>query len=56
MPAQIGSVRLEEPAKCDAMNCAANLAAFVCGSAFEDLSETAREQLKIRILDLMNRC
>lgn len=28
-----------------------NLAAFVCRSAFEDLSETAREQLKIRILD-----
>jgi 2-methylcitrate dehydratase len=31
--------------------CVENLAAFVCRSVFEDLSETAREQLKIRILD-----
>ncbi|MGH9558326.1 MAG: MmgE/PrpD family protein [Bryobacteraceae bacterium] len=33
------------------MTCAENLAAFVCRSAYEDLSEAAREQLKIRILD-----
>ncbi len=33
------------------MTCAEKLAAFVCRSAYEDLSETAREQLKIRILD-----
>jgi 2-methylcitrate dehydratase len=33
------------------MSCLENLAAFVCRSAYEDLSETAREQLKIRILD-----
>lgn len=33
------------------MSCVENLAAFVCRSAYEDLSETAREQLKIRILD-----
>jgi 2-methylcitrate dehydratase len=30
---------------------AENLAAFVCRTGFEDLSETAREQLKIRVLD-----
>jgi 2-methylcitrate dehydratase len=33
------------------MSCVENLAAFVCRSAYEDLSETVREQLKIRILD-----
>ena len=33
------------------MTCAENLAAFVHRSAYEDLSETAREQLKIRVLD-----
>jgi 2-methylcitrate dehydratase len=33
------------------MNCVENLAAFVCRSDYEDLSETAREQLKIRVLD-----
>ena len=33
------------------MTCAEKLAAFICRSAYEDLSETAREQLKIRILD-----
>lgn len=33
------------------MTCAENLAAFVSRSAYEDLSETAREQLKIRVLD-----
>ena len=33
------------------MSCAENLAAFVHRSAYEDLSETTREQLKIRILD-----
>jgi 2-methylcitrate dehydratase len=33
------------------MSCAENMAAFVCRSSYEDLSETAREQLKIRILD-----
>lgn len=33
------------------MTCAENLAAFVCRSAYEDLSETTREQLKIRVLD-----
>lgn len=33
------------------MSCAEHLAAFVCRSAYEDLSETTREQLKIRILD-----
>jgi 2-methylcitrate dehydratase len=33
------------------MSCVENLAAFVCRSAYEDLSETTREQLKIRILD-----
>ena len=33
------------------MSCVKNLAAFVCRSAYEDLSDTAREQLKIRILD-----
>jgi 2-methylcitrate dehydratase len=41
----------ESAGKDDAMTCARNLAAFVCRSAYEDLSETAREQLKIRILD-----
>jgi len=35
----------------NAMTCAENLAAFVCRTAYEDLSETAGEQLKIRILD-----
>ena len=34
-----------------AMTCAENLAAFVCRSGYEDLSDTAREQLKVRILD-----
>jgi 2-methylcitrate dehydratase len=34
-----------------AMTCAEDLAAFVCRSGYEDLSDTAREQLKIRILD-----
>ena len=33
------------------MSCVENLAAFVCRSAYEDLSDTVREQLKIRILD-----
>ncbi len=33
------------------MSCVESLAAFVCRSAYGDLSETAREQLKIRILD-----
>ncbi|MFN7995425.1 MAG: MmgE/PrpD family protein [Bryobacteraceae bacterium] len=33
------------------MTCAENLAAFVCRSSYEDLSDTAREQLKFRILD-----
>ncbi len=33
------------------MTCAEKLATFICRSAYEDLSETAREQLKIRILD-----
>ena len=33
------------------MSCVENLAAFVCRSAYEDLSEATREQLKIRILD-----
>ena len=27
------------------------MAAFVCHAAYEDISETAREQLKIRVLD-----
>jgi 2-methylcitrate dehydratase len=35
------------------MTCAEKLATFVCRSAYEDLSETAREQLKIRILDAL---
>lgn len=30
------------------MSCVENLAAFVCRSAYEDLSDTVREQLKIR--------
>jgi 2-methylcitrate dehydratase len=33
------------------MSCVENLAAFVCRSAYDDLSETTRRQLKIRILD-----
>jgi 2-methylcitrate dehydratase len=33
------------------MTCVENLAAFVCRSVYEDLTETTREQLKIRILD-----
>ncbi|HXE12584.1 MAG TPA: MmgE/PrpD family protein [Bryobacteraceae bacterium] len=33
------------------MSCVENLAAFVCRSGYEDLSEAAREQLKIRVLD-----
>jgi 2-methylcitrate dehydratase len=33
------------------MSCVETLAAFVCHAAFEDISETAREQLKIRVLD-----
>lgn len=33
------------------MSCVEKLAAFVCHAAFEDISETAREQLKIRVLD-----
>jgi 2-methylcitrate dehydratase len=37
--------------KGDWMSCVENLAAFVCRSAYEDLSEATREQLKIRILD-----
>lgn len=35
------------------MSCIENLAAFVCRSAYEDLSDTARQQLKIRILDAL---
>jgi 2-methylcitrate dehydratase len=34
-----------------AMTCAEKLATFVCRSAYEDLADTAREQLKIRFLD-----
>jgi 2-methylcitrate dehydratase len=33
------------------MSCVKSLAAFVCRSVYADLSERAREQLKIRILD-----
>lgn len=33
------------------MTCAERLATFVCRSSYEDLSDSAREQLKIRILD-----
>src|SRR5690348_1476331 len=33
------------------MSCVKNLASFVCRSAYEDLSEAVREQLKIRVLD-----
>lgn len=33
------------------MSCVENLSAFVCHAAYEDISETAREQLKIRVLD-----
>jgi 2-methylcitrate dehydratase len=33
------------------MSCVENLAAFVCRSAYEDLSKAAIEQLKIRVLD-----
>ena len=33
------------------MTCAERLAMFVCRSSYEDLSDSAREQLKIRILD-----
>jgi 2-methylcitrate dehydratase len=33
------------------MSCVENLSAFVCHAAYEDISDTAREQLKIRILD-----
>jgi 2-methylcitrate dehydratase len=33
------------------MSCVDNLAAFVCRSAYEDLSASTRRQLKIRILD-----
>jgi 2-methylcitrate dehydratase len=35
------------------MSCAENLAAFVCRAAYEDLSDTARQQLKIRVLDAL---
>jgi 2-methylcitrate dehydratase len=35
----------------DSMSCVKSLAAYVCRSAYADLSETAREQLKIRVLD-----
>lgn len=37
----------------DLMTCAEKLATFVCRSGYEDLSETAREQLKIRVLDAL---
>ena len=33
------------------MSCVENLAAFVCHAVYEDISETAREQLKVRVLD-----
>lgn len=33
------------------MTCAEKLATFICRSVYEDLSDTAQEQLKIRILD-----
>lgn len=33
------------------MSCVKNLASFVCRSAYEDLSDTVCEQLKIRVLD-----
>jgi 2-methylcitrate dehydratase len=33
------------------MTCAERLATFICRSGYEDLSDTVREQLKIRILD-----
>ena len=33
------------------MSCAAQLATFVCRACHEDLSQAAREQLKIRVLD-----
>lgn len=35
------------------MTCANNLASFVCRSIYEDLSDAAREQLKIRVLDAL---
>lgn len=35
------------------MSCVENLAAFVSRAAYEDLSEAAREQLKLRILDAL---
>lgn len=35
------------------MSCAENLAAFVCRSAYEDLSDATRQQLKIRVLDAL---
>ena len=41
--------------KDDPMSCVENLATFVCRSAYEHLSETARKQLKIRMLDSL-RC
>lgn len=35
------------------MSCVENLVAFVYRSAYEDLSDTARQQLKIRVLDAL---
>lgn len=35
------------------MSCVENLAAFVCRAAYEDLSDTARQQLKNRVLDAL---
>lgn len=35
------------------MSCVENLAAFICRTAYEDVSDTAREQLKIRVLDAL---
>lgn len=35
------------------MACVENLASFVCRTVYEDLSDTAREQLKLRVLDAL---
>lgn len=35
------------------MSCVENLATFVCRAAYEDVSDTAGEQLKIRVLDAL---
>ncbi len=51
IPFHIGSVRSARHGKGAWETCVENPASFVCRSTWEDLPETVREQLRIRVLD-----